>query len=100
MARLGTSGGKYPTLVRIGFARQQCRPNALRDADKPLRLARLAPRYEDQIPLPLHMLPPHTEYFCRPHSGIEHDQQHVAKRLPAIIDRLRSVLAGWRARNL
>src|SRR5229473_4846363 len=100
MARLGTSGWKYPSLVRVGFTRQQCRPDALCDSHKPLRLATLAPRYEDYLPLPLHMLPPHSEDFCRPHSGIEHDQENVAKRLPAVIDRLRSVLACWHAHNL
>src|SRR5689334_22657399 len=46
------------------------------------------------------MLPPHTEDFCRPHAGIEHDQKNVTKRLPAVVDRLWSVLAGRRACNL
>src|SRR5271157_1303701 len=42
----------------------------------------------------------HATDFCRPHTPIEHNQQNVSQGLPAVVRRLRRVLAGWRARAI
>src|SRR5437660_822958 len=80
---LGSLRGKDPSFVHAFLARHECYVDALGERDVTPGFSGLATRVEDQPFVPVDVFPAHAEDLAWTKTGIQHDQQHRSKRLPA-----------------
>src|SRR5439155_18926810 len=72
-----------PSFVHAFLARHECYVRAGGEVDVAPGFSGLATRVEDHPFVPVDVFPAHAEDLAWTKTGIQHDQQHRSKRLPA-----------------